>query len=74
MSEICDISNQIRGLVDSTFQLLQSYLKKPETPMNPLTSLGVLKVKITDPELLTALRRRIKQQNENVNTFFHQKF
>ena len=56
--------------MDSTFQLLQSYLKKPETPMNPLTSLGVLKDKITDPELLTALRRRIKQQNEIVNKFF----
>ena len=73
-SEICDILNQIRGLVDSTFQLLQSYLKKSETSMNPLTSLGVLKDKITDPGLLTALRRRIKQQNEIVNTFFYQKF
>ena len=38
-SEICDISNQIRGLVGSTFQLSQSYLKKSETLMNSLTSL-----------------------------------
>ena len=38
--------------------------------MNSLTSLGVLKDKITDPELLNALRRRIKQQNEIVNKFF----
>ena len=45
----------------STFQLSQSYLKKSETLMNSLTSLGVLKDKITDPELLNALRRRIKQ-------------
>ena len=69
-SEICDISNQIRGLMGSTFQLSQSYLKKSETLMNSLTSLGVLKDKITDPELLNALRRRIKQQNEIVNKFF----
>ena len=60
-SEICDISNQIRGLVGSTFQLSQSYLKMSETLMNSLTLLGVLKDKITDPELLNALRRRIKQ-------------
>ena len=33
-SEICDISNQIRGLMGSTFQLSQSYLKKSETLMN----------------------------------------
>ena len=38
--------------------------------MNSLTSLGVLKDKITDPELLNALHRRIKQQNEIVNKFF----
>ena len=69
-SEICDISNQIRGLVGSTFQLSQSYLKKSETLMNSLTSLGALKDKITDPELLNALRRRIKQQNEIVDKFF----
>ena len=54
----------------STFQLSQSYLKKSETLMNSLTSLGVLKDKITDPELLNALRRRIKQQNEIVDKFF----
>ena len=69
-SEICDISNQIRGLVGSTFQLSQSYLKKSETLMNSLTLLGVLKDKITDPELLNALRRPIKQQNEVVNKVF----
>ena len=38
--------------------------------MNLLTSLVVLKDKITDPELLNALRRRIKQQNEIVDKFF----
>ena len=38
--------------------------------MNSLTSLGVLKDKITDPELLNDLRRHIKQQNEIVNKFF----
>ena len=37
--------------------------------MNSLTSLGVLKDEITDPELLNALRRRTKQQNEVVNNF-----
>ena len=52
------------------FQLSQSYLKRSETLMNSLTSLGVLKDKITDPELLNALRRRIKQQNEIVDKFF----
>ena len=69
-SEVFDISNQIRGLLGSTFWLSQSYLKKSETAMNSLTSLGVLKDKITDPELLNALRRRIKQQNEIVDKFF----
>ena len=69
-SEICGISNQVRRLVGSTFQLSQSYLKKSETLINSLTLLGVLKDRITDPELLTALRRRIKQQNEIVNKFF----
>ena len=69
-SEICDISNQIRGLVGSTFQLSQSYLKMSETLMNSLTLLGVFKDKITDPELLNALRRPIKQQNEIVNKVF----
>ena len=54
----------------STFQLSQSYLKRSETLMNLLTSLVVLKDKITDPELLNALRRRIKQQNEIVDKFF----
>ena len=38
--------------------------------MNWLTSLGLLKDKITDPELLNALRRRIKQQNEIVDKLF----
>ena len=42
--------------------------------MNLLTSLVVLKDKITDPELLNALRRRIKQQNEIVNKFFIRNF
>ena len=42
--------------------------------MNSLTSLGVLKDEITDPELLNALRRHTKQQNEIVNNFFYQKF
>ena len=32
--------------------------------------IGVLKDKITDPELLNVLRRRITQQNEIVNKFF----
>ena len=54
----------------STFQLSQSYLKKSETLMNSLTSLGVLKDKITDPEVLNALCRRIKQQNEILNKCF----
>ena len=58
----------------STFQLSQSYLKKSETLINSLTLLGVLKDRITDPELLTALRRRIKQQNEIVNKFFIRNF
>ena len=49
-SEICDISNQLRGLVVSTFQLSESYLKTSETLMNSLTSLGVLNDKITDPD------------------------
>ena len=30
-SEICDISNQIKGLVGSTCKLSQGYLKKSET-------------------------------------------
>ena len=38
--------------------------------MNLLTLLGVLKDKITDPELLIALHRHIKQQNEIVNKSF----
>ena len=38
--------------------------------MNWLTSLGLLKDKITDPELLNALRRSIKQQNKIVNKLF----
>ena len=71
---MCDISNQIRGLVGSTFQLSQSYLKKSETLINSLTLLGVLKDRITDPELLIALHRRIKQQNEMVNKFFIRNF
>ena len=54
----------------STFQLPQSYVKKFETLMNSMKSLDVLKDKITDPELLNALRRRIKQQNEIVDKFF----
>ena len=54
----------------STFQLPQSYVKKFETLMNSIKSLDVLKDKITDPELLNALRRRIKQQNEIVDKFF----
>ena len=54
----------------STFQLSQSYLKKSETLINSLTSLGVLKDKITEPELLNALCRRIKQQNKIVNKSF----
>ena len=62
------------GLVGSTFQLLQSYLKKSETLINSLTLLGVLKDRITDPELLIALHRRIKQQNEMVNKFFIRNF
>ena len=41
-----------------------------ETLMNSLTSLGVLKDRITDPELLNTQRRCIKQQNEIVNRFF----
>ena len=49
-SEICQISNQLRGLVVSTFQLSQSYLKTSETLMNSLTSLGAFKDKITDPD------------------------
>ena len=69
-----EISNQVRRLVGSTFQLSQSYLKKSETLINSLTLLGVLKDRITDPELLTALRRRIKQQNEIVNKFFIRNF
>ena len=73
-SEICDISNQIRGLVGSTFQLSQSYLEKSETLINSVTLLGVLKDRITDPELLIALHRRIKQQNEIVNKFFIRNF
>ena len=69
-----EISNQVRRLVGSTFQLSQSYLKKSETLINSLTLLGVLKDRITDPELLTALRRRIKQQKEIVNKFFIRNF
>ena len=42
--------------------------------MNSLTSLGVLKDEITDPELLNALRRHTKQQNEIVNNFFIRNF
>ena len=57
-------------MVGSTFQLPQSYVKKFETLMNSIKSLDVLKDKITDPELLNALRRRIKQQNEIVDKFF----
>ena len=69
-SQICDVSNQMRGLVGTTFKLSQNYLKKSKNFMNSVTSLGVLKDKITDPELLNALRKRIKQQNEIVNKFF----
>ena len=42
--------------------------------MNSLTSLGVLKDEITDPELLNALRRHTKQQNEIVNNFLSEIF
>ena len=38
--------------------------------MNLLTSLVVLKDKITDPELLNALRRRIKTTKRHCNKFF----
>ena len=48
----------------STFQLPQSYVKKFETLMNSMKSLDVLKDKITDPELLNALRRRIMQKTK----------
>ena len=54
----------------STFQLSQSYLKRSETLMNLLTSLVVLKDKITDPELLNALHRRIKTTKRHCNKFF----
>ena len=58
----------------STFQLSQSYLKRSETLMNLLTSLVVLKDKITDPELLNALRRRIKTTKRHCNKFFKRNF
>ena len=55
--------------MESTCKLSQGCLKKSETLTNSLT-LCILKDKITDPELLNARQRRIKQENKIVNKFF----
>ena len=70
MIEICNIPVQIEGLVGSTFQLSQSYLKKSEALTSLLASLGVLKNMVPDSTLLNDLRRRLKQQNDSVNNPF----
>ena len=70
MIEICNISVEIEGLVGSTFQLSQSYLKRSEALTSLLASLDVLKNMVSDSTLLNDLQRSIKQQNDSVNNPF----
>ena len=68
-SEICSIS--CRNISSSTpMQISQTYLKKAELLQNLLVLLGVLKDKVSDSNLLSGIRRRIKQQNECINKNF----
>ena len=68
--KVCDLSSQIKEHSGSTFQIIQSYLKKSEAITNLLASTGGLKDLISQSELLNAIRRRIKQQNDNFNNHF----
>ena len=52
MIEICKISVQTEGLVGSTFQLFQNYLKKSEALTSLLASLAILKNMVSDSTLL----------------------
>ena len=68
--KICELSSQIKEHSGSTFPISQSYLKKSEAITNLLASMGGLKDLISQSELLHAIRRRIKQQNDSVNKYF----
>ena len=65
--DICSMSSE-KSL--STFEMAQTYLKKANLILDTISWLGTLKKLITDRNFLTALRRRLKQQNSVTNKSF----
>jgi len=67
--EICSFSERFQTPM-SSFELSQTYMKKSASMTSLIVELGRLKDLIGNNDLLTSIKRRLKQQNKVINNLF----